>query len=98
MPGSVDDIYLDALVGHGDILRKNGDAPLPLEVVAVEDEIAEIFGTTDQIGLIDHPVDKGGLAVVDVGYNRYISDFLHSFLEKFCKDTDFSSLPSDFFH
>ena len=75
--GSVDDVDLDSLVDDGDVLGQDGDAALTLQVVVVEDELSEILGLADKVGLIDHPVHEGGLAVVDVGDDRYVSDFLH---------------------
>ena len=78
MSGSVYDVDLDSLVNNGDVLGQDGDATLALKVVVVEDELSEIFGLADKVGLIDHAVDQRGLAVVDVGDDRYVSDFLHN--------------------
>ena len=77
MAGSVDDIDLDALVRDGHILRENGDAALALQVVVVQDEVPQILGTANEIGLIDHPVHERRLAVVDVGDDSDVSDVLH---------------------
>ena len=35
------------------------------------------FLVTDKVGLIDHPVDQRSLAMVDMGDQRDISNFLH---------------------
>ena len=78
MSGSVYDVDLDPLVDNGDVLGQDGDATLALKVVVVEDELSEIFGLADKVGLIDHAIDQRGLAVVDVGDDRYVSDFLHN--------------------
>ena len=74
---SVDDVDFHALIDDGNVLRQDGDAPFAFEVVVVEDELSEVFGLADQIGLVNHPVHKGGLAVVDVRDERYVPDFLH---------------------
>ena len=77
MAGSVDNIDLHALVRHGHVLREDGDAALALEVVVVQDELAEVLGLTHEIRLVDHPVHESRLAVVDVGDNSYVSDICH---------------------
>ena len=77
MARSVDDVDFHALIDDGNVLRQDGDAPFAFEVVVVEDELSEVFGLADQIGLVNHPVHKGGLAVVDVRDERYVPDFLH---------------------
>ena len=77
MAGGVDDIDLDAFVRDGHILRENGDAALALQVVVVQDEVPEVLGTANEIGLIDHPVHERRLAVVDVGDDGDVSDVLH---------------------
>ena len=83
MAGSVDDIDLHTLIRHRHVLREDGDAALPFQVVVVQDEIAQIFGLAHEIGLIDHTVHEGGLAVVHVGDDRYVSDVLHILLKTF---------------
>ena len=89
MAGSVDDVDFHALVGDGDVLRQDGDAALALQVVVVQDEVSKVLGAADQVGLVDHPVHEGGLAMVYVRDDRYISDVLHmlliTFFLKTCK-------------
>ena len=80
MAGSVDDVDLHALVSDRNVLREDGDAALPFQVVAVQDEIAEILGLPHEVGLVDHAVHEGGLAMIHVGDDRDISDVLHSLL------------------
>ena len=75
--GGVDDVDLHALVGDRHVLREDGDAALPLQVVAVQDEVPEVLGPPDEVGLVDHPVHEGGLAMVHVSDDRDISDILH---------------------
>ena len=73
--GRIDNIDFHALIGHRHVLREDGDPPLPLQVVAVEDEVAEVLRPAHQVGLVDHPVDKGRLAVVHVRDDRDVPDF-----------------------
>ena len=94
MAGSIYDVDLDSFINDGDVLGQDGDAALTLKVVVVEDELAEILGLADEIGLIDHTVHERGLAMVDVGDDRYVSDILHNLfcttkLTESCKITVF---------
>ena len=82
MAGSVDNVDFHALVRNGHILRENGDAPLAFQVVVVQDEVPEVLGPTDEIGLVDHPVHEGGLAVVHMGNDGDIPNILHNLLLK----------------
>ena len=77
MARSVYDIDLDTLVGDGHILGKNCDASFPLDVIVVENQLAKILRLTHQIGLVDHPVHEGCLAVIDVRYERDVPNVLH---------------------
>jgi hypothetical protein len=73
----VDNVDFYVLVDDGNILRQDGNAPFPFQVVVVQDELSKVFGLADQIGLVNHPVYEGGFAVIDVRDERYIPDFLH---------------------
>ena len=77
MAWGVDYIDLHALVGHGHVLREDGDSALALEVVVVQDELAEVLGLTHEIRLVDHPVHERRLAVVHMGDDCYVSDICH---------------------
>ena len=75
--GRVDDVDLVLLavrrgVGDGAVLGEDGDTTFALQVIGVHDqpvlpagELVQLFGT-EHPGLIEHFVDEGGLAVVDV--------------------------------
>ena len=76
MTGGVDDVDLDAVVAYGGILRQNGDAPLTLQVVAVHDTLRYILILPECAALLEHFVHQGSLAVVNVGDNGNISQFL----------------------
>ena len=77
MARSVDNIDLYTFIRNGHILCEDGDSPLPLKIVVVEDQFPEFFLFPCLTGLIDHPVHKGGLAVVNVSDNRYVPYVLH---------------------
>ena len=59
----------------GNVLRQNGDAALTLEVVRVHDAVDDLLIFAVHAALLEHFVDEGGLAVVDVGDDGYIAKF-----------------------
>ena len=77
VPRSVDNIDLHALIGHGHILRQNGDTSLPLQIIAIQNQLPEILRLPHQIRLINHAVHERSLTVVDVSNYRDIPNILH---------------------
>ncbi len=76
--GSVDQVQLigaavPGRVGHPHRLGLDGDAPLPLQVQAVEDLRLHVPGR-DRAGALQEPVRQGRLAMVDVGDDREVAD------------------------
>src|SRR5690606_21998959 len=71
--GSVDQIDLHAAVVDRDILSENRNPALTLQIVAVENPLAE-FGLTVLAALPQQTVDQRRLAVVDVGDNNNVAD------------------------
>ena len=51
----------------GGVLRQNRDAALALELVAVHGALGHALVGAERAALVQHRVDKRGLAVVDVG-------------------------------
>ena len=88
MARSVYNVDLDTFVDDRHVFREDGDASFPLDVIVVEYQLAKILGLTYQISLVDHPVHKRGLAVIDVRDERDVPNLLHILL-KSCKITDF---------
>ena len=62
----VDDVDLNAVVLAGAVLGQNRDAALTLDVAGVHDALGHLLVGTESAGLLQHLVDQGGLAVVDV--------------------------------
>ncbi len=75
--GGVDDVDLDALVAHGGVLGEDGDAALTLEIAGVHHAFGNPFVGAEGAALPQHGIHQGGLAVVDVGDDREISEFGH---------------------
>ena len=72
--GRVDDVDLHALVGDGDVLGQDRDAPLALQVVGVEDLLADQLRGAEPAALAQHAIDQRRLAVVDVGDDGDVAD------------------------
>jgi hypothetical protein len=74
--GGVDDVDLDVAVRDGGVLGEDGDAALALQVVAVHHARLRDLVGAEALGLLEHGVHEGGLAVVDVGDDGDVADVL----------------------
>ncbi len=61
-------------VGHGGVLRHDGDALLTLEVHRVHDALGDVLVVAEGAGLPEKRIDEGRLAVVDVGDDGDVAD------------------------
>ena len=68
-------IDLVVLVVDGGILGQDGDAALPLQIAGVHDPIHGGLILTIDTALLQHLVDQGGFAVVNVGDDCNITNF-----------------------
>ncbi len=73
----VDDVYLRVFIIDGDIFGKDCYAPLPLQVVVVEDKFAGILILAKEMPGQKHFVDQRRLTMVDVGDDCDVADVLH---------------------
>ena len=96
MARSVNDIDLDVLIGYRYIFCQNRDAPFPLDVIAVENQLVKVLWLTYQVRLVNHPVNQRRLAMIDVRYQRDVSNILH-IPKKSCKFTQFQRKLKYFF-
>ena len=69
----VDQVDFDIFIIDRYVFRKNGDAPLPLQVVAVKDELARILARVECIAFVDDLVHEGGFAMIHMGDDGDIS-------------------------
>jgi len=81
MPGGVDEVQLELVsvltrVGQADRLALDRDPPLPLYVHVVEDLVPEL-PVVHEVRILDEPVGKRGLAVIDMGNDAEVSDLFH---------------------
>ena len=72
----VDDVDLDPVVSNRGVLGQDGDALLALEDVRVHDQLADLLVRGKDVGLFEQGIDQGGLAVIDVGNDRHVSQVL----------------------
>src|SRR5438093_597318 len=72
----VDDVDVDATVGNGRVLGHDRDALLALEVDGVHDALGHRLVLAKEPRLPEHRIHEGGLAVVDVGDDRDVTDVL----------------------
>ena len=80
----VDDVDLVVLIDDRDVFREDRDASLALQVVIVQNEFAALFGVVAQdMPRQNHLVHEGRLAVIDVGDDRDVAQFLHR--SSFCR-------------
>ena len=72
--GGVDDVDDNVAVADGGVLGKDCDAALALLRVGIHDEVDDVLVVPEDVGVAQHGVDKGGLAVVDVGDDGDVAD------------------------
>ena len=76
MAGGVNDVDLYAVIVNGGIFGKYGDAALALQVVGVHDAVCDLLVLTENAALLQHLVDKGSLAMVNVSDYRNVSEIV----------------------
>ena len=80
VPRSIDDVDDDGAVRgwsgvvDGSVLRQDRDALFLLKVIGIHDSINNFAVSGEGAGLAQHLVDEGGLSMVDVGNNGYVSN------------------------
>ena len=74
VPRRIDDVDLVALVRDRGVLGQDGDPALALEIDRVHDPVGHHLALAEDAALLEHGIDEGGLAVVDVGHDRDIAD------------------------
>ena len=85
MARGIDDVEGDAFrmavlggqragVLHRGVLGEDGDALLAFQIVGIHHTVRDFLTLVEHVGLGQHRVDQGGLTVIDVCHNRYISD------------------------
>ena len=73
MAGGIHYVDLDAVVGGGGVLCQNGDAAFPLQIAGIHHAVLHHLIIAEGAALLQHFVNQGRLAVVNVGNNGYVS-------------------------
>ena len=76
MTRSVHNVDLGVAILDGGVLGQNGDAAFTLQIVGVHDSLHRFLILAVDAALLEHLIHQCGLAVVDVGDDRHISQFL----------------------
>ena len=71
--GGVDEVDLDVLIVHGGVLCENGNAALLFDVARVHDAGNGFLVFAVDTALLEHLVNEGGLAVVNVRDDRHVT-------------------------
>ena len=71
----IDNVDLGVAVADGGVFGEDRDAALTLEVVRIHNAVDDLLIFAVHAALLEHFVDEGGLAVVDVGDDGYIAKF-----------------------
>ena len=69
----VDDVDAGVLPDDRGRLGEDGDAALALEIVGIHGALGDALVLAEGAGLLQQPVDQGGLAMVDVGDDRDVA-------------------------
>ena len=73
MSRRVDDIDLDVLIGDGGVLGQDGDAAFAFQISVIHHTVRDDLVFTEGAALFKHFINKGGLAMVDVGDDGYVA-------------------------
>ena len=71
--GGVDDVDEEVLVPERTVLRRDGNAPLPLQVHGIHEPFLHHLVVAEHAALREKPVDKGRLPVIDMRYDCNIT-------------------------
>ena len=74
MARGINDVNLNALVLNRDVLCQNSNSALTLLIIGVQNSFLNLLVLAECIGCLEHLVNHGGFAVVNVGDDSNISD------------------------
>ena len=75
MSRGINNIDLGVTVAYRCILCQDRDATFPFQIIGVHNTVHNFLIFAVHAALLEHFVDEGGLAVVDVGDDGYIAKF-----------------------
>src|SRR5262249_4972094 len=72
----IDNVDFDAAITDSRCLRKDGDSPLAFEIIGIHNAFHNLFIGSENTALPKHGVNKGGLTMINVGDDGYVSNLL----------------------
>ena len=75
--GSVDDVDVVTVPFEGGVLGANGDALFAFEIHRIHHALLDLLVGAEGAGLAQQLIDERGLAVIDVGDDGDVADFVH---------------------
>ena len=79
MPRGINNIDFGIAVPYGCILRHDRNAAFPFQIIGIHYAVHYFLIFSVYARLLQHFVDKGGLSVVNVGNDGYISQLVHEY-------------------
>ena len=73
MARGINNIYLGALIHDSSILGKNSNTALTLQIARVHNALCYLLVGAENMALLQHSINQGSLAMVDMGNNSNIS-------------------------
>jgi hypothetical protein len=78
----IDDVDAIAVPVKGGVLRPDGDAFFALEIHRVHHAFLDLLVETEGAGLTEQLIDQRRLAVIDVGDDCDVADFIHEMIPR----------------
>ena len=82
MPRSVDNIDLCVLIVNTNVLRKDGDSALTLQLIVIQHQFTCLLVLAEEVTSQQHLVHQRSLSVVYVGNDGYVPNTLHTIFYK----------------
>ena len=76
MARGIQNINLHAIMHNSGIFGQNSNATLTLQIVGVHNALFHMLVSTEHAALLQHRINQGGLAMVNVGNNGYITNIV----------------------
>ena len=77
--GRIDDVELDVAVANRGVFGENGNAALFFERIGIHHARFDVLALAEDAALLEHGVDEGSLAMIDMGNNSDVSNIGASF-------------------
>ena len=76
MARGIQNVDFYAIMHNSSIFGQNSDTTFTLQIVGVHNALFHMLVRTENAALLQHRIDQGGLAMVNVGNNGYITNIV----------------------